>query len=133
MFIIVNIVLGCYAAVRYGYGPPDWRTALNLVVRLTTLQRKINTLREVIDRKCPWADRMLNRLHIPKPIVIVEIVDDDELAEDSGIRYAQTDQTGSQTGISAPAAESSAGTEENAPPPETDSGGTGQEITLNKT
>jgi len=73
IFIAINIIIGCYAMIRLGYGPPDWRTALNLIVRVTTLQDRLNEGRNRLEQKAPWADKLLDRLGVPKPIVIVEI------------------------------------------------------------
>ena len=76
--MVINMIAGCYLAIRLGYGPPNWQTALNLVVRLTTFQDYLNEGRDWLDKKAPWADKLLNRLHVPKPITIIEIVDEDD-------------------------------------------------------
>ena len=72
VFTVVNIALGCYIAVRLGYGPPNWQSALNLIVRLTTLQNCLNAGRYWLDDKYPKAGAWLDRLRIPKPLVIVD-------------------------------------------------------------
>jgi len=72
LFMAANVIAGCYLAICLGYGPPNWQTALNLVVRVTTLQDSLNAGRDWLDKKAPWADKILNRLHVPKPIVIVD-------------------------------------------------------------
>ena len=81
LFMAINIIIGCYVAIRLGYGPPDWKIALNLVVRVTTLQDRLNAGRDWLDQKAPWADKFLNRLHIPKPIIIVEVPEEEEISE----------------------------------------------------
>jgi len=72
LFMVVNLVVGCYVAIRLGYGPPNWQTALNLVVRLTAFQDCLNAVREWLENKSHWADRLLHRLHIPKPIIFID-------------------------------------------------------------
>jgi len=78
LFMAINVVAGCYLAIRLGYGPPNWQTALNLVVRLTTLQDHLNEGRAWIDNKAPWADQFLNRLRVPKPLIFIVPVDEAE-------------------------------------------------------
>jgi len=78
LFMVINIIIGCYVAIRFGYGPPDWKTALNLVIRVTTLQDRLNEGRKWLDKKAPWTDRFLDRLHVPKPIIIVDIPEEEE-------------------------------------------------------
>ena len=78
LFVAVNVVMGCYLAIRFGYGPPNWQTALNLVVRLTTFQNCLNDGRDWLDKKAPWMDQFLNRLHVPKPIIIVDTTPEEE-------------------------------------------------------
>ena len=78
LFMVINIIIGCYVAIRLGYGPPDWKTALNLVVRLTTLQDTLNASRDWVDKKVPWADKLLVRLRVPKPIIIVDAPEPEE-------------------------------------------------------
>ena len=68
----INITLGCFIAIRLGYGPPNWQTALNLLVRLTTLQDYLNAGREWLEKKVPKVDKLLTRLPIPKPIIIID-------------------------------------------------------------
>lgn len=36
--ITANILLGCYAAILFGFGPPDWKTALNQVIDIPRFQ-----------------------------------------------------------------------------------------------
>jgi diguanylate cyclase (GGDEF)-like protein len=90
LFIVINTIIACYVTIRLGYGPPNWQTALNLVVPITTFQDRLNEGRDWVDKKAPWADKLLTRLHVPKPIVLIEIIeveeedeeDDDELLEE---------------------------------------------------
>ena len=82
LFVLLNVIVGCYVAIRLGYGPPNWQTALNLVVSLTSFQDGLNAWRDWIDRKAPWADKLLTRLHVPKPIMIVDTsIHDEEINE----------------------------------------------------
>jgi len=97
LFMVINIIVVCYITIRLGYGPPNWQTALNLVVRLTTLQNRLNSCREWIDKKAPWMDKLLYRLHVPKPIMIIdtsfdEFEESDEIPEES-ISEESTDET----------------------------------------
>jgi len=99
LFMAINVIVGCYIAIWLGYGPPDWKTALNLVIRVTTLQDWLNTGRDWLDKKAPWADKLLNRLHIPKPIIIVERLEEKDTADetsemhDEAIGDTATEQT----------------------------------------
>ncbi|MDR0610574.1 MAG: GGDEF domain-containing protein [Planctomycetaceae bacterium] len=43
--VTTNILLGCYAAIHFGLGPPDWKTALNQVIDITVFQDYWNDLR----------------------------------------------------------------------------------------
>ncbi|MDR0704378.1 MAG: GGDEF domain-containing protein [Planctomycetaceae bacterium] len=43
--ITFNILLGCYAAIHFGLGPPDWKTALNQVIDLPFFQDYWHELR----------------------------------------------------------------------------------------
>ena len=82
---VINLIIGCYVLVRLGYGPPNWQTALNLIVRLTTLQDCLNATRDWLENKAPWIDRFLTRLRVPKPIVIVDttpVEDEEEQGEE---------------------------------------------------
>jgi len=91
----INVIVGCYVAIRLGYGPPDWKTALNLVVRLTTLQDRLNAGRDWLDKKAPWANKLLDRLHVPRPIVIVEVPEPEKEEDGEGekeIDEAETEQ-----------------------------------------
>ena len=97
LFMAINVIVGCYVAIRLGYGPPDWKTALNLVVRLTTLQDRLNAGRDWLDKKAPWANKLLDRLHVPRPIVIVEVPEPEKEEEEDGegekeIDEAETEQ-----------------------------------------
>ena len=82
LFMVINFIAGCYVMIRLGYGPPNWQTALNQVVRLTTLQDQLNRGRNWLDKKAPWADKFLNRLNVPKPIVIVDTTPEEEEEEE---------------------------------------------------
>ena len=85
LFMVINIIVGCYVAIRLGYGPPNWQTALNQAVRLTTLQNYLNEGRDWLEKKAPWAERLLHRLHVPKPIIFVDVtVIEDEEEEEEG-------------------------------------------------
>ena len=72
LFMVINIILGCYVAIRLGYGPPNWQTALNLVVPLTTLQDCLNDGRAWLEKKTPKIDKLLTKLHVPKPIIFID-------------------------------------------------------------
>ena len=97
-FMVINLIIGCYVMIRLGYGPPNWQTALNLVVRLTTLQDFLNDARDWLDKKAPWADKLLTRLHVPKPIVIVDItpVEEEEVEEVVEEEHAEAEETGDE-------------------------------------
>ena len=82
LFMAINFILACYIAIWLGYGPPNWQTALNLVVRLTTFQNYLNAGRAWIEKKAPWAEKILVRLHVPKPIIIVDTTYAEEGEED---------------------------------------------------
>ena len=81
LLMVTNLIVGCYVAILLGYGPPNWQTALNLVVRLTTFQNNLNDGRDWLDKKAPWADKLLNRLNVPKPIVIVDVQGEKDTAD----------------------------------------------------
>ena len=83
-FMAINIILGCYAAILLGYGPPNWQTALNQAVPLVTLQDYLNESRDWLVKKTPKIDELLNRLHVPQPIVFVDVtaVDEEEVSSD---------------------------------------------------
>jgi len=89
LFMVMNIAAACYAAIRLGYGPPNWQSALNLIVRLTTLQNCLNAGRDWLDEKAPWAEKYLNRLGIPKPIIIVDTTPEEEEPEEEEINEAE--------------------------------------------
>ena len=97
LFMAINVIVGCYVAIRFGYGPPDWKTALNLVVRVTTLQDRLNAGRDWLDKKAPWADKFLNRLHVPRPIVIVEVPEEEENKEDETEQNNESNEVSSET------------------------------------
>ena len=78
LFVVINVIIVCYFMIRLGYGPPNWQTALNLVVPLTKLQDHLNSWRDWIDKKARWADKLLCRMHVPKPIVIVDTTPTEE-------------------------------------------------------
>ena len=82
LFMVINTIIVCIVAIRLGYGPPNWQTALNLVVRVTTLQDQLNKGRYWLDQKARWADKLLHRLHVPKPIIIVYTLEEDETDDD---------------------------------------------------
>ena len=84
LFVTINLVVGCYFAVRCGYGPPDWKTALNLAVRVTTLQDRLNAGRDWLAIKAPRVDKFLDRLLIPKPIIIVDMPERQETNDEVG-------------------------------------------------
>ena len=80
LLMAINVILGCYVAILLGYGPPNWQTALNQVVALTTLQDDLNKGRNWLEKKAPKIDALLNRWHAPKPIIFIDVtvVDDEE-------------------------------------------------------
>ena len=78
LLMVINVIAGCYLAIRLGFGPPNWQTALNLVVRLTTLQDHLNEGRAWLDNRAPWADKILHRLRVPKPFIIIDVTGEDE-------------------------------------------------------
>jgi len=80
LFMVTNVIVGCYLAIRLGYGPPNWQTALNLIVPVTTFQDRLNEGRDWLNKKAPWADELLNRLNVPNPFMIV----DPSVAEETG-------------------------------------------------
>jgi hypothetical protein len=73
LFVAINILLGCYVAIRLGYGPPHWVYALNLVVRVTTFQNWLNAARTWLEEKIPRTEKLFTRLRVPKPIIIVDV------------------------------------------------------------
>ena len=90
--MVVNIAVGCYAAVRLGYGPPNWQSALNLIVRLTTLQNSLNAGRDWLDKKAPWTEKYFDKLRIPKPIIIVDTTPVEEEPEAETINGEWTEE-----------------------------------------
>lgn len=96
LFSAINVIIVCYIMIRLGYGPPNWQTALNLVVPLTTLQDHLNDGREWIDKHAPWADKLLNRIHVPKPIIIVDTtpIEEEEEVTDEMQDESENEQTG---------------------------------------
>ena len=81
LFMVINIILGCYVAIRLGYGPPNWQKALNLLIPLTTLQDGCNDGRDWLETKAPWTVKYLNRWNIPKPIIFVDVTVPEEGTE----------------------------------------------------
>jgi len=73
LFMMINFIIGCYVAIRLGYGPPHWVYALNLVVRVTTFQHWLNTGRNWLEEKVPRTEKIFTRLQVPKPIIIVDV------------------------------------------------------------
>jgi len=132
LFVAINIIIGCYVTIRLGYGPPDWKTALNLVVRLTTLQDRLNAGRDWLGKKAPWVDKLLDRLCVPKPIMIVdtpepeedeEITDESSEVHEEAVGEATIIQRGGFSGVSVdnpltPQAPSGAETEQHPQEPE---------------
>ena len=82
LFMVINIILGCYLAIRFGYGPPNWQKALNLVVPLTMFQDWLNDGRDWLEEKAPWLVKYLDRLHIPKPLLFVDVTAPEEGTEE---------------------------------------------------
>ena len=78
LFMLINLLLGCYVAIRLGYGPPHWILALNLVVPATTFQNRLNEWRDWLEQKSPWIERLLLRWHVPKPMIFVDITAKEE-------------------------------------------------------
>jgi diguanylate cyclase (GGDEF)-like protein len=50
LFVTINILLGCYAAIHFGLGPPDWKTALNQVIDLPFFQDCWNDLQTRVSK-----------------------------------------------------------------------------------
>ena len=92
VFMVVNIVVACYVAIRLGYGPPNWQSALNLIVRLTTLQNYLNAGRDWLDKKAPWTEKYFDKLRIPKPIIIVDTTPEPEEPEAEAINGEWTEE-----------------------------------------
>lgn len=78
LFMVINVIIGCYVMIRLGYGPPHWVIALNLVIRVTTFQDCLNAGRDWLEQKAPWTTKLFLRLHIPKPIILVDILGEEE-------------------------------------------------------
>ncbi|MDR3182245.1 MAG: diguanylate cyclase [Planctomycetaceae bacterium] len=74
LFMLTNILAGCFLAVHFGYGPPDWKRGLNLLVRLTVLQKKYNALRKKIVEKYPASEKAFKLLRVPEKISLVPVV-----------------------------------------------------------
>ncbi|GHT14473.1 hypothetical protein FACS1894170_11510 [Planctomycetales bacterium] len=74
LFMLTNIIAGCYLAMHFGYGPPDWKHGLNLVVKLTDLQQYLNAARQRIIAKYPAAAKIFKQLHVPEKIELVPVV-----------------------------------------------------------
>jgi len=81
LFMVINILLGCYVTIRLGYGPPNWQKAINLIIPLTMLQDSLNDGRDWLEKKAPWTVKYLNRLNLPKPIVFVDVTAPEEGTE----------------------------------------------------
>ena len=81
LFMVINVILGCYVAIRLGYGPPNWQKALNLLVPLTTFQDSLNDGRDWLEAKAPWTVKYLNRLNLPKPLIFVDVTVSEEETE----------------------------------------------------
>ena len=97
LFAVANVIVGCYIAIRLGYGPPNWQTALNLVVRVTTLQDRLNEGRDWLDRNAPWADRLLHRLRVPQPIIIVYPSEEEEEEIDNDVQIEEVGEQSEET------------------------------------
>jgi hypothetical protein len=96
---MINVIIVCYIMIRLGYGPPNWQTALNLIVPLTTLQDRLNDGRTWLDKKAPWSDKLLNRLHVPKPIMIIDtspIEEEEEEPEEEMLDEVVDEQSGNE-------------------------------------
>ena len=85
VFMVINIILGCYVAIRLGYGPPNWQKALNLIIPLTTLQDGINDGRDWFEARYPWAVKYLSRLNIPKPTIFIDVTAPEEGTEEDNV------------------------------------------------
>ena len=93
LFMAVNIIFGCYVTIRLGYGPPNWQTALNQVVPLTTLQDYLNESRGWIEKKAPKIENLLQRWHVPKPIIFIDTtVQEEEDEIDAEVPEEQTEE-----------------------------------------
>ena len=102
LFTAINVIVGCYVAIRLGYGPPSWQVALNLVVRVTTLQDWLNAGRDFLGKKARWADMLLVRLRVPKPIIIADTPEEttdttNETNEANGTDIADATDENSET------------------------------------
>jgi diguanylate cyclase (GGDEF)-like protein len=71
LFMTVNIVVGCLVAIQLGYGPPDWKIALNLVIKLTVIQKYLNQSRRWVDQKSPAVAKLLTQIHVPEVFELV--------------------------------------------------------------
>ncbi len=49
LLVLANILFGCYIAVQLGYGPPDWKTTLHMLVDL----RRCRDVVEKVKRRFP--------------------------------------------------------------------------------
>ena len=104
LFMVINFIAGCYVMIRLGYGPPNWQTALNQVVRVTTFQNQLNKARDWLDKRAPWADSFLYRLNVPKPIIIVDTTPEEE-EEEEGEEYSEDEVLDESAGEHAPGEE----------------------------
>ena len=85
LFMAINVILGCYVAIQFGFGPPNWQTALNQIVPLTTLQDYLSDGRDWLGKKVPKADGLFNRLRVPKPIVFIDttvVAEEEEISDE---------------------------------------------------
>ena len=73
LFIVVNTIVGCCLAIRFGYGPPHWITALNLVVPAVEFQDWLNDSRDRLELKAPWTKKIFDRLNIPHPVIFIDV------------------------------------------------------------
>ena len=73
LFMVINTIIGCYWAIQFGYGPPHWIKALNLIVPVTSFQNWLNEGRNWLEEKIPRTAKFFTRLHIPKPIILVDV------------------------------------------------------------
>ena len=102
LFMVINIIIGCYAAIRLGYGPPNWQTAFNQVIRLKTFQDCLNEGRDWLEKKAPWTEKLFNRLRIPKPIIFVDVSimeEEVEETEEEAEKLEENEENGTDNNI----------------------------------
>ncbi|MDR3233475.1 MAG: diguanylate cyclase [Planctomycetaceae bacterium] len=73
LVMVTNIIAGCLLAIHFGYGPPDWKLGLNLVVRLSDLQNRCNAVRKLVNERYPVSEKYFTLLHIPNQISLVPV------------------------------------------------------------